>query len=147
MTQIILSIKPIYCERILSGQKKYEFRKEPIEKKNLGALMYATDPIKKLVGYFQVSRIIKDTIENLWRRFGEVGGIEEKEFFHYYKEKKIGYALKIENVRKFHEPIDPSVFFKEFSPPQTFKYLSMQEIAILKPLFPQIKKITDYFQS
>ncbi|MHA1519938.1 MAG: hypothetical protein ACTSRK_07115 [Promethearchaeota archaeon] len=144
MTQVILSIKPIYCKRILSGQKKYEFRKEPIENKNLGVLIYATNPIKKFTGYFQVSRIIKDTIDNLWKRFGDVGGIEEKDFFHYYKDKKIGYALKIEKVRKFHEPIDPSVFFKNFSPPQTFKYLTTQEIDLLYPLFPQIKKITDY---
>ncbi len=144
MTQIILSIKPEYAEKILKKEKKYEFRKERIDNRNLIVIMYATDPVRKLVGYFYVSKIHKDLPRNLWKRFGNEGGIEKGKFEKYYKDNKIGFALQIGKVCKFKNPVDPFLLLHQFKPPQSFKYLNSQEITKFTQIFPNVKKLTDY---
>ncbi|MEM3502998.1 MAG: hypothetical protein QXE05_07245 [Nitrososphaeria archaeon] len=119
---VILSIKPKYCKMILSGVKKYEFRKKfPKDVKYV--YIYATSPIKKLVGKFKVGEIIEGSPTELWIRFRKYGGIDEDEFFKYYKGASKGYAIQIEKVRTF-SPIDPKTIMFDFKPPQSYKYTS-----------------------
>jgi len=52
--QVLLSIKPEYAEKILNGEKKYEFRKVlPKNKSITKVIIYATMPIGKVIGEFQ----------------------------------------------------------------------------------------------
>ncbi len=49
---VIFSIKPKYVERILSGEKKYEFRKRIWKKQVDRVFIYASSPVKKIVASF-----------------------------------------------------------------------------------------------
>ena len=50
MGKILLSIKPIYVNKILNGTKKYEYRKRKPKRNDIGKLIiYSTSPIKKVV--------------------------------------------------------------------------------------------------
>ena len=46
---VLMSIKPKYVEKILSGEKKYEYRKTLLKKDVESILVYSTSPVKKVV--------------------------------------------------------------------------------------------------
>jgi type I restriction enzyme S subunit len=121
---VLLSIKPKFAEAILGGRKKYEFRKKAFSQKNIGLVyMYATAPIKKLVGVFRINSIIEDKTSTLWHRLKDDAGISEKEFFDYFRNREVGFAFEIIEVEKFENPVDPMIIFPNFVPPQSFCYI------------------------
>ena len=54
MSTILLSIKPEFSEKIFNETKKYEFRKRVARKKVEKIVVYATSPVKKIVGEVEV---------------------------------------------------------------------------------------------
>ncbi|SOC79676.1 Predicted transcriptional regulator, contains an HTH and PUA-like domains [Salinimicrobium sediminis] len=126
LTNVILSIKPVYAQAIMSGTKKVEFRKKifkrPVEK----IFVYSSSPEKKIIGFFTIQEIIEDTPDNLWEQFHAIGGIDKNDFFEYYKNSEFGFTIKISEVEKFENGIDPSDFFENFIAPQSFVYLEEQ---------------------
>lgn len=123
---VLLSIKPIYNEKIINGQKKYEFRKSifkesaHVEK----AFIYSSRPTKKIIGYFEVGEIISNHPTILWENCHEFAGIGKKQFFEYYKNKEKGFAISIQNFQEFKTPVDPFIEFDNFKAPQSFYYVS-----------------------
>ena len=65
--KVLLSINPEYVEKIFSGEKKYEFRRNIFKRKNIKSIIiYSTSPVKKVVGEFYIEEIIEDLPEKLW---------------------------------------------------------------------------------
>ena len=122
---VLLSIKPKYVEEIMNGNKRYEFRKSIFRCREDVELVYvySTSPVKKIVGVFTVETIIEDHPRNLWEKFKEFSGIGEEEFFSYFGGHKKGFAIGIENVEVFEDPIDPKNSIPGFVPPQSFRYI------------------------
>jgi predicted transcriptional regulator len=119
---VLLSIRPEYVEEIVKGNKRYEFRKSVFKKDVDEVWIYATSPMKKIIGTFVTGEIIKDTPENLWKNLNEHSGISEKEFFDYFNGAKVGFAIEIESLKLFRFPVDPKTIFHNFTPPQSFFY-------------------------
>jgi predicted transcriptional regulator len=123
LTSVILSIKPIYAQAIMSGTKKVEFRKKIFKRQVDKIFVYSSSPEKKILGFFTIKEIVENSPENLWNEFNEVGGIEKKDFFNYYQDSETGFSIKISEVEKFENGIDPADFFENFCAPQSFIYL------------------------
>jgi type I restriction enzyme S subunit len=125
---VLLSIKPKYTELIKSGFKKYEFRRK-ISRKFDGSkvYIYSTSPVKKIVGVFDASRIHVDSPYRIWELFGGHSGISEEEFSQYFRDCKTAYAIEIRNLVIFEEPHDPSSYFLEFTPPQSYRYFNPKQ--------------------
>ncbi|MDR2202889.1 MAG: hypothetical protein LBE76_01005 [Nitrososphaerota archaeon] len=119
---VILSIKPKYCQKISEGVKKYEFRKKIFKANTDWIYMYSSSPVKKIVGKFTVGNIIEDNPEFLWKNCKEHSGITEMEFFEYFNGVKNGFAIKIENVKMFN-PINPEKIIPNFKAPQSYCYI------------------------
>lgn len=123
MTDILLSIKPKYVEKILDGEKKVEFRKQ-IPKRDISwVYIYASAPHKSIVARFKVDGLINGTPHDLWLRFSDVGGVDEEEFFAYCGDKNTIHGLEIGKVEELDPPIDPYQEYINFKPPQNFAYL------------------------
>lgn len=121
---VLLSIKPRYVEAILKGNKRYEFRKNIFRNKDVeNVYIYATSPVKKLVGFFKVGNILEDHPVCLWDQLKEFSGLNELEFFSYFGGNKRGFAIEIRGVAEFLNPLDPRDFIPSFVPPQSFCYL------------------------
>ena len=121
---VILSIKPKYAQLILSGEKRYEFRKSIFSERYIHeAYIYVTSPIKKIVGLFEIGAIIRDSPEGLWNKLGILSGMNEAEFFDYFKDAKTGFAIEIKRVEIFDPQCDPKELIPGFNPPQSFCYL------------------------
>ena len=124
---ILLSIKPLYSNKIFDGSKRVEFRKKPIpEGKNI--VVYSSSPVMSISGIFSIKGIDCDTPENLWRKYRNVGGIHEKDFFDYYSGKDKGYAIIVDKVYPLKcESILYGIgirnLMRNFTAPQFYKYL------------------------
>ncbi|HUS75720.1 MAG TPA: ASCH domain-containing protein [Methanothrix sp.] len=124
---VLLSIKPRFVEAIIDGRKKYEFRKNKFAKTDINcAYIYSTSPIKKIIGVFKINNIIEDRPSALWEQLKDHAGISEVEFFDYFRNKKVGFALEIKEVERFENPLDPKVIIPDFVPPQSFCYMKFR---------------------
>ena len=122
---VLLSVKPKYANEIVSGRKKYEFRKSIFKRENIEKMyIYSSSPVKKIIAIVDIDGILSDSPQKLWEQYHEDAGISEIEFFDYFKNSDIGYAIKISNVLEFPIPIDPYID-EDFRPPQSFYYLPM----------------------
>ena len=122
---VLLSVKPKYANEIVSGRKKYEFRKSIFKRENIEKMyIYSSSPVKKIIAIVDIDGILSDSPQKLWEQYHEDAGISEIEFFDYFKNSDIGYAIKISNVQEFPTPIDPYID-ENFRPPQSFYYLPM----------------------
>jgi len=121
---VILSIKPKYVESIMNGEKLYEFRRAIFKDPGVERIyIYSTSPVMKIVGYFIIREIIEKSPETLWTEFHSHAGIDEGEFFEYFSDKDIGFAISIGDVHTYEEPIDPQMIFPGFRAPQNFMYV------------------------
>ena len=123
---VLLSVKPKYANVIISGRKKYEFRKSIFKREDIKKMyIYSSSPVKKIIAIVDIVGILSDSPQKLWEQCHIDAGISKREFFSYFKNSDTGYAIKISNVQEFPIPIDPYHLDKDFRPPQSFYYLPM----------------------
>jgi len=146
---VILSIKPKHAEAILSGEKKCEFRKPSFPNGIKTAIIYETAPVKKIVGWFSITKQETGTPSEIWRRHSKIGGITRWDFFNYYNGSKKAVCLKIGRVVKLDSPIDPFSIIDDFVIPQSFRYVNIDDYSHLISKIPDLhcqRLITDNFK-
>lgn len=119
----LLSIKPRHVAAIFAGEKKYEFRRAIFARRVDIVVVYATAPVRQVVGEFDVDAVISAPLQSLWERTGQYAGVAEDAFFDYFRGRQTGHAIRIGQVRQYAEPFCP---IKRFGvkPPQSFLYLT-----------------------
>lgn len=121
--KVILSIKPYYAEKILSGEKLYELRKTIFKVPNITkVIIYASSPISKVIGEFEIDGILYEELTQLWKKTKEYSGVDKSFFDDYFEDRKRGYAIKIKNIRKYRESLD-IVEKYGIKAPQSFSYI------------------------
>lgn len=123
----LLSIQPIYAKAIAEETKTVEFRKKLFAKTVKRVYVYDSSPIKKIIGFFEVSEIDEDAPSNLWNKYHHVGGIIKDDFEKYYKGHSTGYGIHIKKFYTFVEHIDPRKFDPDFRAPQSYCYIDNVE--------------------
>lgn len=98
---IILPITPKYIEKIFSGEKKYEYRKRLCKNNIVKIYLYATAPVKGIVGEVEVVEKLEDSVENLWNVSSEYSGIEEAFYKKYFATCEKACAYRIGHVKKY----------------------------------------------
>ena len=68
MSRMLLSIKPQYVDKIISGTKKFEFRKFRCRSDVDTIVIYATNPIKQVIGEAPLLGVIEGDIESVWKQ-------------------------------------------------------------------------------
>lgn len=123
--KVLLSIKPEYADRILSGEKKFEFRKALFKSSNVTTIViYATMPVGKVVGEFEIDAIIKECPSKLWQITSEFSGITKTFFESYFCGRDAGYAIRVKKAVRYEEPVDLKAILPTGVPPQSFCYLT-----------------------
>lgn len=61
MQNILISIQPQYVNKIIAKTKKVEFRKKFTSRNIDKVYIYSSSPQKKIVAYFKIQKIDKDT--------------------------------------------------------------------------------------
>ena len=105
MCNILMSIKPQYVEKILSGNKKYEYRKNRAKRNDIDKMIiYSTAPVMKVVAEVDIEEIIESTPDILWKKTKLESGITEEFFYKYYKNKTTAVAYKLGNIKIYDKP-------------------------------------------
>jgi len=120
----LLSIKPEFADKILSGDKRYEFRKVLFKRNVDTIVIYATMPVGKIIGEFKVEDILQDKPASLWDRTKEYSGITQDFFNQYFKGKSKAFAIQIKSPSRYREPFDLKKLLLHGVPPQSFCYLN-----------------------
>lgn len=132
---ILLSVKPKFAELIVAGSKRVELRRVIPAQPVATIALYSSSPVQAIVALVDVSETIRASPTKLWRLAKENGGgLTKAELQTYFEAKPMGFALLLANVRFFKKPINPNKVFKNFTPPQSFKYLLPKELQKLKYL-------------
>jgi predicted transcriptional regulator len=122
--KVLLSIKPEYAAKIMSGEKRYEFRRRIFQRKGITTVViYVTSPMKKVIGEFVVGEIIEREVKALWEETRQFGGIEKDAFDNYFIGKNIGFAIEVGQVIKYKRPCDLCDIRPGLAPPQSFAYI------------------------
>jgi predicted transcriptional regulator len=121
--RVLLSIKPEFALKIFDGSKKYEYRRAIFKNQEVSrVIVYASEPIKQIIGEFEIEDILHEEPKSLWVKTKRHAGISEKRFFAYFTSKSKGYAIKVKATRVYDDPLPLSTFMIS-SPPQSYMYL------------------------
>jgi predicted transcriptional regulator len=120
--KVILSIKPQFAEKIFNGTKKFEFRRTLFKKAVTKIVVYASAPISRVIGEFEIDEILHTDLDYLWNNTGEHAGITREYYFEYFVGKEMGYAIKIKETKRY----EASYSIEEkygIKAPQSFAYI------------------------
>jgi predicted transcriptional regulator len=119
----LLSIHPRFADAIMRGEKRVEFRRRGPAADTAFVIVYATAPVRRVVGWFRVGAVEAHHPEILWLRFGPVGGIEPDEFESYYAGAQSGTAISVAHAERLDQPVTLASLDGSASPPQSFRYV------------------------
>ena len=122
-TIAFMPIKPVHVEKILTKEKLYEYRKTTFNKSLRHIIIYASAPIKKIVGLAEVGEIQIAAPTVLWERTKHAAGITRKQYREYFKNAKQACAIEIKNLYPLNKLISPNEINNEFKVPQSFSYV------------------------
>ena len=106
--KILISIKPKFVKKIFEGTKIFELRRKIF--------------LKKIVGEFIIDRIISDTPNKIYQKYNKYLGIDKENYFEYFKNTNIAYAIKIKKVIKYEKELTLADFNLERAP-QSYQYI------------------------
>lgn len=118
-----MSIRPEFAEAILSGKKRFEFRRVAFARRVDVVIIYVTVPVKLVVAEFHVRRIIRKRIAELWRLTRSFAGIDAACFRSYFSGRDYGWAIEIGKIRRYRTPVCPMRKFGVRAP-QSFAYIN-----------------------
>ncbi|ATB41351.1 hypothetical protein CYFUS_006816 [Cystobacter fuscus] len=122
--KVLLSIKPEYAEKILDGEKQFEFRKAVFKNPTVKTVViYATKPVGKVVGEFDIAEVLSERPSTLWARTAKLAGISRRFFDEYFEGRSTAYAIKVQRVRRYRKPLELRSLIKSGVAPQSFCYL------------------------
>lgn len=123
MCKILISVKPEYVEKILTGSKKYEYRKVKAKKTNVDKMIiYATAPVMKVVAEIEIQNVLEGSPELIWKITQKYSGITKEFYDKYYKNKSTAVAYELGKIKKYNKPKELGDFGISFSP-QSFIYI------------------------
>lgn len=119
---ILLPIKPIYANKILEKTKKYEYRKNICKKDIEKIYIYATSPVKKIVGEAKVIDKIVMEKEKLWNMSKENSGISFEFFSKYFDKQDYACAYHLGEIKQYEFPLELEKIGINYSP-QSYIYI------------------------
>ena len=121
--KVLLSIKPEFVEKIFAGTKKYEFRKSLVIRSDVKiVVIYASAPIKRVVGEFEIDDILSDDVNTIWERTKMHSGISREFYNTYFKNRKTANAIQIGHLIRYEET-RPLSDYNINQAPQSFCYI------------------------
>jgi len=123
----LYSIKPIYSDQIINGNKTFELRKRMPANKLDYILIYSSSPVSKIIGFAEVKDVHKNSLAATWKYVSKNAGISKKDYLEYFNGCKDAYAIELGIVKKFIRPFDITELNPNCVPPQSFSYVDHKE--------------------
>jgi predicted transcriptional regulator len=131
-SDLLMSVKPKYAERLLSGTKLVEIRKK-FSRKWLGrrAVLYSSQPQGALVGEATIHSITHGRPDDIWARFENGIGASWEEFKGYTASSGEISAIQLSDICAYRAPVPLDqieyILREDLRPPQSYCELNMQK--------------------
>ena len=104
---VLLSLKPRFASAIIDGTKTVEVRRERahISPGSVG-LVYATSPVRALIGAVGIGVVETWRPSTVWRKWGSQTGLLHREFAAYLADAHLATAIELIGIAKFPRPVD-----------------------------------------
>ena len=122
MCKILISIKPQFADLILSGEKKFEFRKNLPQRDVESLVIYASAPISRVIGEVEVIDPFSCSPATLWRKTYKNAGISKGFFDKYFQGKEVANAYVLGKIKKFKKT-KSLIEYNVKMAPQSYIYL------------------------
>lgn len=119
----LFSIHPHYARAILDGSKEVEFRRQGLADDVTHVVIYATSPVQRVIGMFEVAGVDRMSPSRAWKRFGQTGGIMKTAFERYYTNADQAFVIRVQNPQTFPVPFLLADLRENLRPPQSYMYL------------------------
>ena len=127
---LILSLKPHFADAILAGAKTVELRRiRPRIDVPATVLVYASSPVKALVGTCTVLKVESLSLADLWSHHKSQIGLNYNEFRRYFAGLSVGIGLTLSSAKPLSQKIpltDLREHYQGFRPPQSFAYIDVE---------------------
>lgn len=133
----LFSIKPRYADAILKGVKTVEFRRTPLAPDVSHVVIYATTPVKRVIGAFEVAGVDQASPAALWNSYAAVGGIGRADYVAYFNGVENGYAIRVRRPRRWPEPLALHDLSPGLRAPQSYQYLRDDALARVWPMLDE----------
>jgi predicted transcriptional regulator len=134
---LFLSLKPAFADLILDGAKTVELRKvRPRAAAGTLAIVYASTPVRAVVGTCTVADIGQERPGIIWKLHGPRTGLRWQDFDEYFDGRSTAVAITVIAPHRLDEPLPLQALRSGphgFSPPQSFRYLTSAQAAALVP--------------
>ncbi len=136
----LISLHPEHAAKILSGEKKLEFRRtwasDPVEE----LVLYVTAPVQRIVAIAKVKQVHRGSRSALWNLAKSLGGgLSRQALFDYFAGKASGFAIELGEILRFPRLLEPAQFIAGFHPPQSFCYIGAETTEKLRREFRKRK--------
>ena len=125
---IVLSLKPRFAQAILAGVKTVELRRTvPKIVIPTRALLYASSPVRALLGTCVITSVRSADLAALWHEYGSRSELPFHEFQQYFEGVDTGTALILSEPQALSRPIplqDLRAKPRGFRPPQSYAYVN-----------------------
>lgn len=129
MTAVLLSVKPQFARRLLSGTKTAEVRRRfPELPSGTVVYLYASSPMRAVIGVLKIRRVHTGTPQWLWPTFGKQLDIS-KEYFHgYLAGRDAAAVIELQRAEQWERPValDDLRTGLGVQAPQSYRYLSSE---------------------
>lgn len=123
MCKILMPINPQFVEEILTGRKKYEYRKTKAKRDKIEwMVIYSTYPVMKVVAEVEIKSVLEEEPKKIWDLTKEYSGVSKEFYYQYYQKKDIAVAYELGKVIKYDTPMDLKDLGVNYIP-QSFIYL------------------------
>ena len=125
---VLLAIKPRFANAIMAGKKTIEFRKTRFRNRVSRVVVYASSPMQKIIGYFDVSHIDVGEPTVLCERYVKQGSISKDELMDYYGDSETGIAIGVGHAVPLTKPIPLRKLKRTLTVPQSFFYMDEKSV-------------------
>lgn len=119
---VLLVMNQNEIQQIKDYKEKYIFKRNKFREEIDKIFIYSKET-KKVIGSFKGNEIIFNTPKYFWKNFSNESGLTREEFGEYYDNKKYGYAIKINDLRIFKNPIK----LYKFKEPGNYCYIENKD--------------------
>lgn len=128
---VLMSIHPRHAENLLAGSKTVELRKSAFGDDVSMVIVYATAPVKAIVGWLEVESVERHSPSRIWKLFGDTTGITRREFRHYFHGHHSAVAIRVCRPRRLRSPVALTELDPGLAAPQSFRYVPASTAARL----------------
>jgi predicted transcriptional regulator len=134
---LLLSLRPRFAQAILAGEKTAELRRRRVcVEPGTPVVLYASSPLRAVVGTARVSAVRVLTPEGGWRSHGKNTALTREEYYSYLSGTDIACLIYLDQVVRLPAalPLGELRRAHRFHPPQSYRFVTYDDPNSLRQL-------------